>query len=259
MKQLLLLFILVAALLIAGCETSNQATNSNVQAEPTVKFTTVDGWAIQGTLFNGTGRSILLLHGLGDHRAAWTEFARVLRQNGYTVLAIDLRGHGRSTMDDGVNRTWDRFTTADFAGMTKDEAAAQQFLGNENISIIGASIGANIALNYAAQSGKVSSLVLLSPGLDYKGITTEKAMRLYKGAVFIAAGELDGYAADSSNRLYELSAGNRTLKIYNTGNHGTQLLEDSAVQDTILAWLAKNYPAARPANNSTNVTVATRR
>ncbi|MFH1182326.1 MAG: alpha/beta fold hydrolase, partial [Candidatus Woesearchaeota archaeon] len=222
-------------------------------------FTTVDGWTIQGTLYNGTGKNILLLHGLGDHRAAWTEFARVLKQNGYTVLAIDLRGHGKSTMADGVNKTWDDFTNADFAGMPKDASAAQQFLGNENISIIGASIGANIALNYAAQSGKVPSLVLLSPGLNYKDITTESAMRLYEGAVFLAAGEIDSYSADSASRLYDLASGKRELKIYNTGNHGTQLLKDQAIQDTILAWLAKNYPAARPVSNSTNVTVARRR
>jgi alpha-beta hydrolase superfamily lysophospholipase len=257
MKQIL--FILIAVLLIAGCETT-QTSTSAPPTEMAVKFTTVDGWALQGTLYNGTGRNILLLHGLGDHRAAWTEFARILEQNGYTVLAIDLRGHGKSTLDNGVDKTWDRFTTADFAAMPKDAAAAQQFLGKENITIIGASIGANIALDYAAQSGRVSSLGLLSPGLDYKGITTEQAMLLYKGNVFIAAGDQDGYAADSSQRLYDLApGGKRTLKIYTTGNHGTVLLKDTQVQDTILAWLAKNYPAPRPVDNSTNVTVSGRR
>jgi dienelactone hydrolase len=256
MKQLLLVMIL--ALLVVGCETTTTTTSSQtIPSEASVKFTTIDGWTIQGVLYNGTGSNILLLHGLGDHNSAWAEFARVLKQEGYTVLAIDLRGHGKSTMDDGINRSWQGFTTRDFSSMANDASAAQQFLGG-NITIMGASIGANIAVNYAASSDKVTSLVLFSPGLDYKGITAEAPMKIFRGSAFFLAGDIDTYSASSAQRLYDLAKGKKKIEVYKTSNHGTQLLSDAVVQNDVLSWLEQNYPAVRPVDNSSNITVAKR-
>jgi pimeloyl-ACP methyl ester carboxylesterase len=257
MKQFFFLMVLV--LLLAGCQATTLAGSANaLPKESSVSFLTTDGWAIKGTLYSAPGHSILLLHGLGDHRAAWTEYARVLQNEGYNVLAIDMRGHGESTKKGNETRTWQRFSVQDFKSMTKDIAAAQIYLKGENISVIGASIGANIALNYAAQSSKISALVLLSPGLNYQDVTTEDAMRLYKGPVYLAAGKLDGAAADAVQRLGQLAARPEQI-IYATGSHGTALLDDEQVQSGITAWLGKNYPAARPVDNSTNVSSTTRR
>jgi pimeloyl-ACP methyl ester carboxylesterase len=257
MKQFFFLMVLV--LLIAGCQDSSKAGSAAIPKESSVSFMTTDGWAIKGTLYSSPGHSILLLHGLGDHRAAWTEYARILQNEGYNVLAIDMRGHGESTKKGNETRTWQRFSVQDFKSMTKDIAAAQAYLEGENISIIGASIGANIALNYAAQGSKISALVLLSPGLNYQDVTTEDAMRLYKGPAYLAAGKLDGASADAVQRLDQIAAGPTEPKIYDTGNHGTALLEDEQVQNSITAWLRKNYAAARRVDNSTNISSATRR
>ena len=41
--------------------------------------------------------SLLLIHGLGEHSGRYDEFASVLAQEGTTVFAFDLRGHGRSS------------------------------------------------------------------------------------------------------------------------------------------------------------------
>lgn len=39
---------------------------------------------------------VLLIHGLGDHSGRWEQVADTLNRADYTVLAPDLRGHGRS-------------------------------------------------------------------------------------------------------------------------------------------------------------------
>jgi esterase/lipase len=257
MRHIILFLLITVALLIAGC-TSESNTTASTAEEQSVRFTTIDDWSIRGTLYNSNGNSVLLLHGLGDHRTAWVEFARVLQDKGYKVLAIDMRGHGESTLKGSTTKTWEQFTVQDYASMAKDLSAAQEFLGEKNISIIGASIGANIALNYAA-GGKVSSLVLLSPGLNYHDIKAEPAMRLYKGPVYIAAADMDQYSADSASQLYRLASGEKELEITSGSSHGTVLLEDVEMQDAILAWLADNYPAAKPVDNSTNITTSRRR
>lgn len=46
--------------------------------------------------WGGDGAGVLLLHGLAGHCGEWDGLARSLRRDGYRVLALDQRGHGRS-------------------------------------------------------------------------------------------------------------------------------------------------------------------
>ena len=69
------------------------------------------------------------------------------------------------------------------------------------VSIIGASIGANIALNYAVSDHSVKSVILLSPGLDYMGVTTLAPITQYKNPIYIAGAEGDSQSVKDS-RLY---------------------------------------------------------
>ena len=43
-----------------------------------------------------TDKSILFVHGLGEHSGRYQHWAERFTQNGYNFLAVDLRGHGRS-------------------------------------------------------------------------------------------------------------------------------------------------------------------
>ncbi|MBN2454562.1 dienelactone hydrolase family protein, partial [Candidatus Woesearchaeota archaeon] len=132
--------------------------------------------------------------------------------------------------------------------------AAQKFLGAENISIIGASIGGNIALNYAASTSGVGAVALLSPGEDYRGIQTEQAAREIKAPLFIAASEEDSYAASSSERLYQLAKSGKELKIYKNAGHGVEMLRGTDLQSALLEWLGENFPAVIE-ENITNATL----
>jgi pimeloyl-ACP methyl ester carboxylesterase len=244
-----------------GSSTNN---NNNVQ---TVNFLTDDGVSIIGSYYSPlnvvsnassstTTPTVILLHMLGKDRSAWNAFASTLSQKGgYAVLYIDLRGHGESVKQNNGNIiSFQSFTPDDYNKMVLDVKAAKQFLitiknaNPNNISIVGASIGANVAINYAAMDPTIKSVVLLSPGLNYRGVYTEEAITKYKNnnSVYIAATEGDSEAADGSKILCEKINCDGNLKIYSGGNsnrHGTNMFSDQSLnpplQDLIISWLAK--------------------
>ena len=91
----------------------------------------------------------------------WSQQRRGCSQNGRHDH-IDLRGHGRSTETDEQ-------TTNDSNHLAADVHAAigwMQRNGAERVSLIGAELGANIALNVAANAPDIEKVVLLSPGLN---------------------------------------------------------------------------------------------
>ena len=243
-----------------GSSTNN---NNNVQ---TVNFLTDDGVSIIGSYYSPlnvvsnassstTTPTVILLHMLGKDRSTWNAFASTLSQKGgYAVLSIDLRGHGESVKQNNGNTiSFQSFTPDDYNKMVLDVKAAKQFLitnksaNPNNISIVGASIGANVAINYAAIDPIIKSVVLLSPGLNYRGVSTEEAITKYKNnnSVYIAATEGDSEAADGSKILCEKINCDGNLKIYSGGSnsHGTNMFSDQllnpALQDLVISWLAK--------------------
>ena len=140
----------------------------------TEHFTTKDGLTIVGDYYPGTGKSgVLLLHMMPADRTSWQQLAGQLQENGFHVLAIDLRGHGQST---GGPNGYQAFSDAQHQQSIFDIESAVEFLrskGIEKIHMGGASIGANLALQYASQHQEIASAMLLSPGLDYHGIHTD--------------------------------------------------------------------------------------
>ena len=57
--------------------------------------------------------------------------------------------------------------------------AARPEVNHSRIGIAGASIGANLAVLAAVDDPTVTSLALLSPTLDYRGLRIEAALRKY--------------------------------------------------------------------------------
>ena len=86
--------------------------------------------------FGGDGPTVVLLHGLGGNLVHWGAFAPMLT-DGYRVLALDLRGHGRS--GDGP-WTWD--------AVLDDVEAVASHLGAENPVVIGHSLGGAVATRW---------------------------------------------------------------------------------------------------------------
>lgn len=112
----------------------------------------------------------VLLHGLGAGRGEWKRFRSTLSARGYGSLALDARGHGGSG---GPGYRTFRSSAA-WIRIERDLEAAFAYLGRKNIAderiiLIGASIGANLALRASVRRSSSPFVVLLSPGYDYRG------------------------------------------------------------------------------------------
>jgi dienelactone hydrolase len=209
-----------------------------------VQFTTVDGVSISGTMYypaNSKPKSVaVLVHQLGSSRKAYDSLSRKLASSGVACLAIDLRGHGGSPYKGGYSS----FSTEDWLSAKKDIDGAFDSLydkaGDSKLpaSVVGASIGANLALQYASEGKRnVSRAVLISPGLDFRGVTTEDAAKKYSGKTLIVVSEEDVYSFDSAKTL---ESDNPSIESANyTGlGHGTDMLKSDDVISKIVAWLS---------------------
>jgi len=128
-----------------------------------------------------------------------------------------------------------------------DVEAGAEFLkekGVKNPHLVGASIGANLALKYLAEHPESKSAVLLSPGLDYRGVKTEGILAKLNNdqAVFAVASEEDKYSFDSVNKLFEGVAFSdlRMMKIFKDAGHGTAIFEkEPQFMDEIISWIVE--------------------
>jgi pimeloyl-ACP methyl ester carboxylesterase len=228
------------------------------QSGERVIFTSDDGVSLVGSYYkpsigiNNSTPSVILLHMLGSDRGTWDNFAQKLSQNGYAVLSVDLRGHGESIKQANSTISYQSFMPRNFKNMTLDVKAAKKYLAEERdanpnqISIIGASIGANLALNYAASDQSIKSVILLSPGLNYRGISTLDSIMKYKNPTYIVAAEKDSESAKDSKILCEKITCAENLRIFeNSNDHGTDILSNkmlgSELQDIILSWLDSTF------------------
>ncbi len=240
MRYAAIMPLLVAFLLIAGCRQGVISEQAKMKSGETVGFTTQEGFAIKGTYYDSNStKAILLLHMLGRDRHDYDEFAGQLQAEGFSVLSIDLRGHGESTLKNGMTTRYTSFSEKDFNDMAHDVAAAKGLLagkGKKMDAIIGASIGANIALKYAVGDETVKTVVLLSPGENYRGVSTTDAAEQLKIPAYIVASTGDSYSADSSKKLISLLPGKKDLALLKGNNHGTDML-DSELNRKIMNWI----------------------
>ena len=107
---------------------------------------------------DGPGRPFLLVHGLASNARVWDGVARRLAGAGHEVVAVDLRGHGRS--DDGP----DGHTTDLAAGDLAVLCAALGLAGDRAPVAAGQSWGGNVVVTLAARHGGVGGVALVDGG-----------------------------------------------------------------------------------------------
>lgn len=211
-----------------------------------ITFRTKDGVTITGNYFKPQKEHspvFLLLHMMPSTRESWNAFASRLQKQGFAALAIDLRGHGESTDRNGTKIDYKEFKDAEHRGSMNDIASAKDFLAKQKdvdiswLAIAGASIGANLALWQASMDKGVRLLVLLSAGIDYRGIQAPRLAAACSCPVYILASDGDTYAAESSRKLYDTFPGDKRLNIIKGKSHGTDMfLSEPELMDELLVW-----------------------
>ena len=181
---------------------------------------------------------VVLVHMLGRTRVDWDPLIEHLIGKGLDVIAIDLRGHGQSAYGALDFRN---FETEEWLGCLYDIRSSLDYL-TEKVGgayfLIGASIGANLVLMEAAEDERVAGVVMLSPGLDYRGVTPGDYAGDYgeRPALLVAA-EDDDYSYTSVGALAELMAAPEVIE-YKSGGHGTNLFSTRPeLMDDIADWL----------------------
>lgn len=185
---------------------------------------------------------LVLVHMMPATKESWKDFAERMQKEGFSSIAIDLRGHGQSQSGP---EGYEAFSDEEHQQSIKDLEAAVEFLKTqgaapEKITLLGASIGANLCAWYLAEHPEIKSAVLLSAGESYRGINLETILpKLHSSQkVLMFASEDDVRQNNSSavvnKKLADLIPANvnKKLIIFSTGGHGTAYL-DQATANTL--------------------------
>ena len=112
--------------------------------------------------------AIVLMHGFAGDRLSLSSLARRLAGSGYAVLAIDASGHGENR--NPVHRGFVRSDTflGDLAAAV-DHLRLSPFVDGERIAVMGHSMGAGAALDFATRDAGIDATVLISGGRRLDG------------------------------------------------------------------------------------------
>lgn len=275
-------------------------------AEPPKKLTlrTDDGVDLAVTYYPSTlGKKAVPVVMLADHETAQSVFAPLALRlqspsqeegdlsnppdthESFAVLTVDLRGHGdslRQRLPNGNTRELEaaKLSRQDLNAMVAfDMKAVRKFLVDENdagklnlnaLSLIGAGMGAAVAINWSAfdwavpplpigkQGQDVKALVLVSPAWKFRGLTVQKALQQpglrNEVAVLMLYGKQDKRVTADVNRIYDMLEKYHTIpetaapgEIHDLMElgadvkvQGTQLLKNRAAENRIIQFLQKH-------------------
>ena len=150
----------------------------------------------------GSGKPILLIHGIGGSWKSWSPVLDELAKN-KDVIAIDLPGHGQTPPLTG------EVTIGTLADAVTDFLKENDLLG---IDAVGSSMGARLVLELARRGNIVGAVISLDPGGFWEGwevpyfyhsiAVSVRLVRLLQGAMPIIAHSTVG----RSLLLFQLSS-----------------------------------------------------
>lgn len=222
----------------------------------------LQGWRCAATAARrGT---IVYLHGVADNRAGAASVAERFGPLGFDVVAYDSRAHGAS---DGDACTYGFHEKADLARVLDT-------LETGPVVLVGASLGAAVALQTAAVDRRVSAVVAAETFSDLRTVAAERAPWIIKAGsfgralgiaerrgrfrvddvnparaaasiavpVFLVHGEADRETPPAhSRRVFEALAGPRRFELVPGAGHSQSLVP--RVWDDIARWLDEVLPS----------------
>ncbi len=242
----------ISTLLFAACIPGGDSGSSGGSAGlggEAVTYETTDGVIIFAEFLAPANASnppvIILLHQFEGNHNQWKLLAPMLLENGYAVLAPDLRSFGGSdqAIIDGIQAPYE---LGDLDDMVFDVGAAIKWLegrpgiDSSRIGVIGASIGANIAFVASHIFPEIGTTIGLSPSMN----TVDEALIGRNQLEFAPRSMLfmsdNSEYKDARDLSYEVTPP-VDAKIYGgRAAHGVELLEDEQVIQDIFGWLAEH-------------------
>jgi pimeloyl-ACP methyl ester carboxylesterase len=245
--NLFLVAVILNCLVWGGMDAAAQSASAGKKVPPPENLTvmTRDGVQLGLTYYaSSDGQEavpVVLLHDWKESRAVFNRLAQALQippgpdAPSHAVVTVDLRGHGESNqvqLPNGQTMELDaaRLRSADFYAMPQqDMEAVRKFLVSKNnagelnlnkLCLVGAGMGANVAVYWAAkdwsmppltdgkQGQDVKGLVLISPQWNFQGLPLVKPMKyppIQKMiSTLIAYGSQDSKSARDAKNVYKI-------------------------------------------------------
>jgi alpha-beta hydrolase superfamily lysophospholipase len=201
-----------------------------------VQLRTSDGITLSAAAYDAAEPTagIVLVHMFTRSKDDWRSLAERLQNMDISALALDLRGHGGSAG-----------SAAPTAAMALDVRAAVAFLservGGRAIGVVGASLGASLAIIAAAEMPEVRAVAMVSPVADYRGVRLEAAAKKYGARpLFLLASGEDPYALRTVRSLVSDATAGREQRLSSVAAHGTLLLDrDPEIAAALVDWLRR--------------------
>jgi dienelactone hydrolase len=227
------------------------AASSQLGRLPTRAITvrSVDGRMVSAVYAEAAQRpapAVVLVPMLGRSKEDWDGLIERLVDANIAALAVDLP----ATVLPGTAaeaRAWHGVV-----GGAIDYLFSRPEVRGSAIGVAGASLGATLAAVAAADDARIRSLVLISPALDYRGVSIEGALKAYgERPALLLASRGDPYAARSARELAAAPGlperpggiprtGIRELLWSDTPAHGTVLLaRQPDLTRTLVEWFQR--------------------
>lgn len=228
---------------------SDYGTQENISIE------TDDGWTISGTHYTGGEEMVVLIHMLGGDSSDWDNMVEELLEERYTVVTLDLRGHGESQEREGDETTdWRNFEDdfgeeeswdTEFKKMREDVRDVVDYVKESSeiskVNLVGAEIGANIAAHYT-EIREVDNILMISPGLGasyWSGVPIIGQVQNFENPTLFVVSEDTAYSLSGTELLYNDSPSEDKEKIVlEEAGRGTRIFEEEPeLVEDLVEWI----------------------
>jgi len=198
--------------------------------------------------------AVVLIHGFSSDRVVMSALARRLAENGYGVLAIDVKGHGE-------NRNPFNGGEADSSNLRGDVKQAVDYLRNSDlvdgsrIVVMGHSMGAGAALDYATHDPNLKGAVMISGGWVLGPERPKNALFIFAEndpvepiqdtSTALAAHLADVSKIELGKTYGDFTQGNAVEAIRVPGVNHVTILSSPYAASAIVKWLDSTFGTAR--------------
>src|SRR5262245_5618980 len=186
--------------------------------------------------------AVLLLHGYGENRSVWKDFANELLGRGWAVMALDLRGHGESRLKNQqpIEASPDWRTNLHEFPVDLDPALdwlkSRARVDNRKIVVIGFDVGANLALIASGRFQEVRTVVAIKPNLDESLALAGSAQDFQPRSSLIVVPT----QAEADRFKSIVKTPSREMVSTQSGGTG-QWIGNKQLKDAIFQWLKETY------------------
>ncbi|MBR5303883.1 MAG: alpha/beta fold hydrolase [Candidatus Gastranaerophilales bacterium] len=217
-----------------------------ISSKHKIEFVTRDKFILVGDLYFANNPSdkplVVCLHSFSMNAQVWKDLAQNLRQKGYNVLAMDLRGHGRSVYNENLKLksryyykqdTWQKLPKDVYDAVKYVKANYPKINCDETI-IIGADIGASAGTIGAMSLSKPpQKIILISPMLEFKGLKMPiRTNKFINTKIMMVLAKTDRILINFNTKMPPL------IKHYPVGGPGNQLIKaNKEAYDDIIKFI----------------------